>query len=125
MPLVFTHLDLRLKNIMLGTDGKIWIMDWEAAGFYPRWFEYASMMRYREDDPPSWVKAIPYIVGNHEKQAQFIEVIEYGLIEGRYFDRGLSNPSNLMLIKRILPDVYTFVEGQFRIPSRFLRSGRK
>jgi hypothetical protein len=36
-------------------------MDWETAGFYPQWSGYALMVRNRDCDPPSWVKAIPYI----------------------------------------------------------------
>jgi aminoglycoside phosphotransferase (APT) family kinase protein len=91
MPLVFTHLDLHLGNIILGTDGKIWIIDWEVAGFYPQWFEYASMMRGQNDNPPCWDKVVPYIVGNYEKQALFIRVIVPALLDGYRIDRGLSS----------------------------------
>ncbi|KAI0628542.1 hypothetical protein C8Q77DRAFT_1146496 [Trametes polyzona] len=43
MPLVLTYLDLHPRNIILGDDGKVWIVDGEAAGYYPHWFEYATL----------------------------------------------------------------------------------
>lgn len=42
-PLVFTHNDLNMRNIILGKDGKIWLIDWDYSGYYPRYFEYLSM----------------------------------------------------------------------------------
>ncbi|KAI0521259.1 kinase-like domain-containing protein [Xylaria bambusicola] len=41
---VFTHGDLQPKNIMIGTRGKVMIIDWEASGWYPIWWEYATTM---------------------------------------------------------------------------------
>ncbi|KAK0465688.1 hypothetical protein IW261DRAFT_1346994, partial [Armillaria novae-zelandiae] len=38
-PLVFTHQDLHMRNLMLGKDGQLWMIDWADAGFYPEWFE--------------------------------------------------------------------------------------
>ncbi|GLB36840.1 putative choline/ethanolamine kinase [Lyophyllum shimeji] len=43
LPLVLTHLDLHPNNVIVGDDGRVWLIDWETAGFYPQWFEYASM----------------------------------------------------------------------------------
>lgn len=42
-PFVFTHHDLNMRNIILGDDGKIWLIDWDYSGYYPRYFEYLSM----------------------------------------------------------------------------------
>lgn len=42
-PLVFTHHDLNMRNIILGKDGKVWLIDWDFSGYYPRYFEYLSM----------------------------------------------------------------------------------
>jgi len=50
MPLVFTHGDISPNNIRLGKDGALWLLDWESAGAYPQWFEYANMMAYDVDD---------------------------------------------------------------------------
>jgi hypothetical protein len=44
-PLVFTHMDLhlRIRNIIFGDDGQLWVIDWADADWYPSWFESASM----------------------------------------------------------------------------------
>ncbi|KAL4254181.1 hypothetical protein ABKN59_004541 [Abortiporus biennis] len=66
-PLVFTHQDLCLRNIMIGDDAKIYILDWEWAGFYPEWFEYAGMKRREDREPRLWRWCIPWMAGFYEK----------------------------------------------------------
>ncbi|MCJ1259908.1 hypothetical protein MMC24_007747 [Lignoscripta atroalba] len=36
---VFTHHDLAPRNILLDPSGKLWLLDWDYAGFYPSYFE--------------------------------------------------------------------------------------
>ena len=50
--LVFTHHDLAPRNIILDTSGKLWLLDWDYAGWYPIYFEYASMQNFLI--PESW-----------------------------------------------------------------------
>lgn len=38
----FTHADLQTKNIMLRPDSTLVILDWQMAGWYPRYWEYAA-----------------------------------------------------------------------------------
>ena len=38
LPLVLTHGDINICNVRLGTDGKVWLLDWGRAGMYPQWF---------------------------------------------------------------------------------------
>ncbi|CAK7209802.1 hypothetical protein SCUCBS95973_000564 [Sporothrix curviconia] len=38
---VFSHNDLQTKNLILRPDGKLTIIDWEVAGWYPDYWEYA------------------------------------------------------------------------------------
>ncbi|KAF8956279.1 kinase-like domain-containing protein, partial [Flammula alnicola] len=45
-PLVFTHMDLHPRNFIMGDDGQLWVIDWEDAGWYPPWFEAASMQLF-------------------------------------------------------------------------------
>lgn len=51
--LVFTHHDLAPRNIMIESDtGKLWLVDWDFAGFYPPCFEHAAMHNFIL--PPEW-----------------------------------------------------------------------
>lgn len=65
-PLFFTHNDLHMRNVILGHDGRVWLIDWEYAGFYPKSFEYATMVLFAEShphamDPLSWRRCLPFI----------------------------------------------------------------
>ena len=42
-PLVFTHQDISPRNLILDNDGKLWMIDWERAGWYPAYFEYGCI----------------------------------------------------------------------------------
>ena len=33
--LVFTHQDLAARNLILDDNGRLWVIDWELAGWYP------------------------------------------------------------------------------------------
>lgn len=39
-PLVLTHQDITMRNIIVGDDGRLLLIDWSWAGFYPPWFEF-------------------------------------------------------------------------------------
>ncbi|KAF8824180.1 hypothetical protein HHX47_DHR8000152 [Lentinula edodes] len=41
--LVLSHQDLNPRNIIVGLDGTIWMIDWGWAGYFPPWFEYVAM----------------------------------------------------------------------------------
>lgn len=52
---VFTHHDLAPRNIMLeGETGKLWLVDWDYAGFYPPYFENAAMHNFIPPAEWSW-----------------------------------------------------------------------
>ncbi|KAG6822727.1 hypothetical protein H0H92_012794 [Tricholoma furcatifolium] len=83
-PLVFNHGDISTTNVRIGTDGTVWLLDWERAGAYPLWFEYANMMAYgskvdygeRYDAliwPRGWKWFVPFITGRYSKQLWFME----------------------------------------------------
>ena len=75
LPLVLTHLDIHPNNIIIGDDGRVWLIDWEFAGFYPQWFEYASM-REGWDILGKWgVWILGFMAGFYEKQLRFIASI--------------------------------------------------
>ncbi|KAF9073046.1 kinase-like domain-containing protein, partial [Rhodocollybia butyracea] len=41
-PLVLTHGDLSMRNMIVGDDGKLWLVNWEWSAFYPPCFEYIA-----------------------------------------------------------------------------------
>lgn len=87
LPLVFTHLDLHPLNLILGDDGQLWVIDWQTAGWYPSWFESASMQLFARRKARyisglrDWEDWIPFIAGPCDRPGQlpFIKAIEYTL----------------------------------------------
>ncbi|KAH8110138.1 kinase-like domain-containing protein [Phellopilus nigrolimitatus] len=74
-PLVFSHLDLSMRNVIVGTDGRLWMIDWAWAGFYPRWFEYVATVSAADNDeaPSSWERVIPLITNPYFRQRRWLE----------------------------------------------------
>ncbi|KIM78722.1 hypothetical protein PILCRDRAFT_824158 [Piloderma croceum F 1598] len=64
-PLVLTHNDLSMRNIIVDRDGKLWLVDWEWSGFYPPFCEYIATKNAAFNDraPRSWCNYIPLITG--------------------------------------------------------------
>jgi hypothetical protein len=65
-PLFFTHNDINMRNVILGHDSLVWLIDWDFSGFYPRFFEFADMKLAAEyfscpPAPLSWRRCIPFI----------------------------------------------------------------
>lgn len=52
-PPVFTHGDLQRKNVVVRDDGKVVLIDWEAAAWYPSFWEY-SMGMFSCDFKDDW-----------------------------------------------------------------------
>jgi hypothetical protein len=50
--LVFTHQDLAPRNMILDEKCRIWVLDWDYSGWYPTYFEYASMQNFHT--PLTW-----------------------------------------------------------------------
>jgi hypothetical protein len=47
--LVMSHMDFRLRNLIVDKAGKLWILDWAWAGFFPPAFEIASFRNVQTD----------------------------------------------------------------------------
>ncbi len=73
--MVMTHMDLNMRNILVGKDGRIWIIDWDWSGFYPDWFEYVSMFFAEEliNGPISWMRCIPFITDPYIERRRWLE----------------------------------------------------
>jgi hypothetical protein len=66
LPFVLTHNDLSMRNIILGSDQKVWMIDWGWSGFYPSWCEYLAMGSSARNDkaPQEWRDYIPEVTGD-------------------------------------------------------------
>ncbi|KAL5345017.1 hypothetical protein ACLOAV_009970 [Pseudogymnoascus australis] len=93
--LVLNHHDLAPRNILLDYSGQLWLLDWDYAGWYPRYFEYAGMQNFHI--PPSWnlVDRIRWTlftsiaVGRFEKERRVLKDIRTKFTEfreGRRFE---------------------------------------
>lgn len=76
-PLVLTHFDLNMHNILLDTSGKLWLIDWAWSGFFPDWFEYvstlgATMPKTPLEAPVSFRRCIPFITDAFYLEAQWL-----------------------------------------------------
>lgn len=80
-PLVFTHHDLAPRNILLDSEGQVWLTDWDEAGWYPKFFEYAAMHNFIM--PSSWSRITRWrwnicawvAAGFYDKEARWLDLI--------------------------------------------------
>ena len=80
-PLVFTHHDLAPRNILLDKSGCLWLVDWDLAGWYPCYFEYAAMHNFFIPEHWTWLARIRWnlftwiAAGRWEKERRVLERI--------------------------------------------------
>ncbi|KAJ9642572.1 hypothetical protein H2199_004953 [Coniosporium tulheliwenetii] len=80
---VLTHHDLAPRNLLLDPDGRLWILDWDYAGFYPSYFEFAAMQNFRAWnrwsllDRMRWDLFSWMTVGRSERERHLLEEIKY------------------------------------------------
>ena len=74
-----------MRNILLEKDPssghytKIWLIDWDYAGFYPPSMEYAFMLAI-PGLPQSWVNYVPFIAGSYHQQYEFFDFLQHGFL---------------------------------------------
>ena len=76
-PLVLTHQDIAMSNVIVGDDGRLWLIGWELAGFYPPWFEYVGMRVSAQPSlinkrDPLWDAAISFVCGSYHRQDKWL-----------------------------------------------------
>lgn len=67
---VLTHGDINPRNLLVGDDGRLWMIDWEWSGFYPQWFEHIAMNNQTRNEEcltnksnKHWQHIIPFVCG--------------------------------------------------------------
>ncbi|TFY54449.1 hypothetical protein EVJ58_g8856 [Rhodofomes roseus] len=85
-PLVLTHQDINMRNIIVGDDGRLWLIDWAWAGFYPGWFEYVATRIQSENEEtvvhrsePLWDLLVPFICGLYDHQEKWWRRMAVGM----------------------------------------------
>ncbi|TFK17310.1 hypothetical protein FA15DRAFT_605358, partial [Coprinopsis marcescibilis] len=55
-PLRMCHMDLNMRNVVVDSWGKVWLIDWERAGAYSEWMKYALWVLWSDAAHPglSW-----------------------------------------------------------------------
>jgi Phosphotransferase enzyme family len=87
--LLFTHHDLAPRNLLLDSSGQLWLLDWDYAGFYPSYFEYASMQNFFKPQDWTWLAQLRWYlftwiaVGRSERAANVLELIRSRFIRSR------------------------------------------
>jgi len=88
-PLVLTHQDLNPRNIIVGPDGTLTVVDWTWAGFYPEWWESLAMTAQAEHEEhlqgradPSWDAIIPRVCGEYKEMVEWLTSIGQSLSWG-------------------------------------------
>jgi hypothetical protein len=80
--LVLTHHDLAPRNIKLDRCNQIWLIDWDFAGFYPKYFEYAAMNAFNIPETWNWFTRLRWwalsciSVGFFERENRVLGVIQ-------------------------------------------------
>ncbi|KAK3305695.1 kinase-like domain-containing protein [Chaetomium strumarium] len=75
----FTHSDLQTNNLMLRPDGRVVILDWQSAGWYPSYWVYSVALvgcGLWEDDFHAWV---PKFLDEHPNEYLWLESIRTSL----------------------------------------------
>ena len=77
-PLVLTHHDLNPRNIMVGDDGRLWLIDFGWSGLYPPWVEFVSMriQAERAKHLVGWSAMIPLVCGWYRDQDEWFRRVE-------------------------------------------------
>ncbi|KAI0732424.1 kinase-like domain-containing protein [Fomitopsis betulina] len=80
-PLVLTHGDVVPRNVILGDDGRLWLIDWGFSGVYPLWLEYASMAAYSNASAPRfWRWFVPLMTGWYPSQLSYLQALSGALM---------------------------------------------
>ena len=75
--LVLCHLDIAPRNILLLDDGSFCLLDWESAGFYPRFFEFCAQSfldHHDEEFSRRFLESMEQLTEAEEEQRRFVSI---------------------------------------------------
>lgn len=81
--LVLAHKDIAPRNLILGPDRKVWLIDWGDSGIYPEGFEVASL-NARRFSAPVFTDMLLEMIPKHEEIVQQLGWIIFALTTGQY-----------------------------------------
>ncbi|KAJ5957695.1 hypothetical protein N7501_011974 [Penicillium viridicatum] len=88
--LVLTHMDIAPRNLILGSDRNVWLIDWGDAGLYPDGFEIASLKAPRFKSPEytdMLLEILSNMIPEHEELLQQLRSIAFALTTGQWLGR--------------------------------------
>lgn len=81
-PLVFSHCDIVPRNLIL-REGTVWMIDWEQAGWYPEYVEYACIASGEGDPTPrDWTEAMLSLIRNYDREHEMLCSIQWRIMIG-------------------------------------------
>jgi serine/threonine protein kinase len=79
-PIIFCHLDIAPRNILVLEDGSLCLIDWNSAGFYPRLFERVALeinIRKESDWNAKLLGLLDKLDDSEKAQARLLEQAYY------------------------------------------------
>ncbi|KAG5977799.1 hypothetical protein E4U56_006918 [Claviceps arundinis] len=73
--IVFSHGNLRRKNIMLKPDGQPVLIGWKAAGWYPAYWEHVIVMFWDWGTEDDWHEYLPRIMEEYPNEYVWFDMI--------------------------------------------------
>ncbi|KAI0433406.1 hypothetical protein F5Y09DRAFT_328963 [Xylaria sp. FL1042] len=72
---LFTHGDFQRKNIMIGSGGRVAILDWAFSGWYPTWWEYSITITGCGAWKDDWHSYIPKVLDEFPSQHVWLHLL--------------------------------------------------
>jgi aminoglycoside phosphotransferase len=81
--LVFTHQDLAARNLIVDDNGRLWAIDWELAGWYPEYIEYACIASDtgapKLPVPQGWKETVLSYLQSYKREYEMLQSLRWVL----------------------------------------------